>query len=233
MTVKILFHLLPAVVVLIVIYLIYAGIPAAALRAANALRFKFSKHPEKILYLTFDDGPDANYTGKLLDLLTENQIHATFFTVADFAQNNPELIQRMKNDGHSIACHSLTHKCAMFQGPRETRKDLARSLNIMKRLGVDVKYYRAPWGLYNLTLIRELKKHHIQRIIWNVMIGDWSGRVTVDTLVHRLLSRVSNEAVICLHDGRGTDHAPARTIKTLERVLPELKQQGYVFKTFQ
>jgi peptidoglycan/xylan/chitin deacetylase (PgdA/CDA1 family) len=64
------------------------------------------------------------------------------------------------------------------------------------------------------------------------MIGDWSGRVTVDTLVHRLLSRVSNEAVICLHDGRGTDHAPARTIKTLETVLPELKKQGYEFKTF-
>ncbi len=218
---------------LVLVYLIYAALPAAFLRAENALRFRFSKHPKKELYLTFDDGPDPNYTGKLLDLLAENGIRATFFTVAEFAEQNPELIERMKDEGHSIACHSLSHKCAMFQGPQDTLADLTHTLEIMHGLGVNVRYYRAPWGLYNLTLIRELKRLGIRRVLWNVMIGDWSGRVTVSTLSHRLLARVSSEAVICLHDGRGTDHAPARTIKTLETVLPELKRQGYSFKTFQ
>lgn len=212
-------------------YFIYAPLPAAVLRAENALRFSLTAHPEKVLYLTFDDGPDPDYTGKLLDLLAENHIHATFFTVVEFARENPELIRRMQKEGHVVASHSLSHKCAMFQGPRATKRDLSRSLHIMKNLGISADLYRAPWGLYNLTLIRELKKHNIRRVIWNVMIGDWSARPDVDTLAHRLLSRVRPGAVICLHDGRGSDHAPARTIRTLERVLPELKKQGYQFKT--
>jgi peptidoglycan/xylan/chitin deacetylase (PgdA/CDA1 family) len=212
-------------------YLVYAPLPAAVLRAENALRFSLTDHPEKTLYLTFDDGPDPHYTGKLLDLLAKYQIHATFFTVADFAQEHPELIRRMQKEGHTVACHSRSHKCAMFQGPRATKSDLSRSLHTMKELGVPVDLYRAPWGLYNLTLIHELKRRHIKRVLWNVMIGDWSARPDVDTLAHRLLSRVRPGAVICLHDGRGFDHAPARTIRTLERVLPELKKQGYQFKT--
>lgn len=212
-------------------YLIYAPLTAALFRMKNALSFSLTSHPEKVLYLTFDDGPDPRYTGKLLDLLARYQIHATFFTVAEFAEKNPELIRRMQKEGHVVACHSESHRCAMFQGPRAAKRDLSESLDIMKKLGVPVRLYRAPWGLYNMTLIRELKRRHIRLVIWNVMIGDWSAHADVNTLVRRLLSKVRPGAVICLHDGRRSDHAPARTIRTLERALPELRMEGYQFRT--
>ena len=105
----------------------YSMVPTAAVRANNYILNKMpadkKSAAQKTICLSFDDGPDPRYTPELLDLLKENDISASFFAVAESAKNNPELIRRMKNEGHLVGLHSLNHRCPLFMGVRDTRDE--------------------------------------------------------------------------------------------------------------
>lgn len=191
--------------------------------------FKKEKPKGKELYLTFDDGP-SEYTDKLLNLLNKYNIKATFFCVANFAKEHKNIIEKMKKEGHLIALHSLKHKNAMLQGIKETKNDLEESLKIMKKMNIDINYYRPPWGDSNLVLKKELKNKNIKLILWNVMAEDWEAKATKDTIVNKLLTRTKNGDIICLHDGRGKEKAPLKTIEALEIAIPIFLEKGYKFK---
>lgn len=185
---------------------------------------------EKILYLTFDDGSDTVYTNKLLDLLDEQKVPATFFMVAESAKQHPGIVERMKKNGYSIGIHSQKHESAMLQLIGKTGRDLKKSVEIMEKLGVDIKGYRPPWGHLNLASLYWIKKLHLNLVFWDVMAQDWSADETPDSICNKILRRVFPGAVICLHDGRGENGAPGRTIEALEKAIPLLKKQGYAFR---
>lgn len=184
---------------------------------------------KKFLSLTFDDGPDKKYTGKLLDLLKKYNIKATFFVVAKFAEENYELIKRMEEEGHTIGLHSLEHKNALLNGPLYTNKEFEESLKIMDKINVNIKSFRPPWGHLNLLTIRNLKKFNLNLVLWDVIIGDWKADITADEISRRLLSQSKNKSIICLHDGRGKNEAPKRTIEALEKTIPVWIEEGYKF----
>lgn len=184
---------------------------------------------KKFLSLTFDDGPDKKYTGELLDLLKKYNIKATFFVVAKFAEENYELIKRMEEGGHTIGLHSLEHKNALLNGPLYTNKEFEESLKIMDKINVNIKSFRPPWGHLNLLTIRNLKKFNLNLVLWDVIIGDWKADITADEISRRLLSQSKNKSIICLHDGRGKNEAPKRTIEALEKTIPVWIEEGYKF----
>lgn len=184
---------------------------------------------KKFLSLTFDDGPDKKYTGELLDLLKKYNIKATFFVVAKFAEENYELIKRMKEEGHTIGLHSLEHKNALLNGPLYTNKEFEESLKIMDKINVNIRSFRPPWGHLNLLTIRNLKKFNLNLVLWDVIIGDWKADITSDEISRRLLSQSKNKSIICLHDGRGKNEAPKRTIEALEKTIPVWIEEGYKF----
>lgn len=215
------------ILMLILIFMMYSFIPS---NLAKKKFFSKQKIKEKIIYLTFDDGP-SQYTEKLLYLLNKYNIKATFFCVANFAKERINIINKMKKEGHIIALHSLKHKNAMLQGVYETNKDLEKSLKIMETLGVQIKYYRPPWGDSNFYLLKKLKRKNIKFILWNVMAEDWEKNTTKDIIVNKLLKRVEEGDIICLHDGRGKNEAPLKTIEALEKVIPIFLKKGYKFKT--
>lgn len=184
---------------------------------------------KKFLSLTFDDGPDKKYTGELLDLLKKYNIKATFFVVAKFAEENYEIIKRMEMEGHTIGLHSLEHKNALLNGPLYTNKEFKESLKIMNKLNVNIKSFRPPWGHLNLLTIRNLKKYNLNLVLWDVIIGDWKADITSDEISRRLLVQSKNKNIICLHDGRGKNEAPRRTIEALEKTIPIWIEEGYKF----
>lgn len=184
---------------------------------------------KKFLSLTFDDGPDKKYTGELLDLLKKYNIKATFFVVAKFAEENYELIKRMEEEGHTIGLHSLEHKNALLNGPLYTNKEFEEGLKIMDKINVNIKSFRPPWGHLNLLTIRNLKKFNLNLVLWDVIIGDWKADITSDEISRRLLSQSKNKSIICLHDGRGKNEAPKRTIEALEKTIPVWIEEGYKF----
>ena len=211
--------------------LCYSVLPTYILKYYWIFRGKMqAKNAGKILYLTFDDGPDIVYTNKLLDLLDEQKVPATFFMVAESAKKHPEIIERMKKSGYSIGIHSQMHQSAMIQPVRKTGRDLKNSVEIMKKLNVDVAGYRPPWGHLNLVSLYWIRRLQLKLIFWDVMAQDWSADETSDSICNKILRRIFPGAVICLHDGRGENGAPGRTIEALKKAIPILKEQGYTFK---
>lgn len=183
----------------------------------------------KIIYLTFDDGP-SEYTQELLDVLKENDVRATFFMVASFAREYPLVVKRVRDEGHLIGIHSLEHKNAMISTPAYTNRDFQETMGIFRDLDIEPVYYRPPWGEVNLWTLMNIDIHGLKKVIWNVMAEDWRGDTTSEIIASKLLKRTKNGDVVCLHDGRGKNQAPSRTIEALRKVLPQWKNEGFEFR---
>ena len=190
---------------------------------------KSGRQPE--IMLTFDDGPDPAYTGRLLDLLDSYGIKAAFFTVGSFASANPELIRRMKDGGHTVGLHSYSHRSAYLMSAAQTRRDLSMSAAAVMRLGINPRFYRPPWGHTTPALQQAASNLGIMPVFWSVMAQDWQADLDSDEIASRLLCRTVPGSIICLHDGRGKNCAPGRTIAALEKVLPIWLKDGYRFVT--
>ncbi len=179
--------------------------------------------------LTFDDGPDEKYTPKLLDVLRENGVKATFFVLAEKAQKYPEIIKRIISEGHEIGLHYLNHSVPLLRSPLRTRKDFKKAHEILTSMGVEVRLFRPPWGLFNPLTYYYAKANNLKVILWTQHAYDWSWWNTAENIKNSLLRKIKKGSIILLHDGRGANGAPAKTIKALTEVLPILKQQGYQF----
>ncbi|MGI5959646.1 MAG: polysaccharide deacetylase family protein [Massiliimalia sp.] len=179
--------------------------------------------------LTFDDGPDPRYTPRLLDLLKEQKVKATFFVVARKAQQHPELVNRMIAEGHEVALHSYEHGNGMLKGYEYTKNDFQKSMAIMRQNHWKIRYFRPPWGHTNLFTLSFAKKYGLTPVIWSVMAQDWKEDTTVLEIAQKLIHRVKAGSVICLHDSGGAPGAPERTLLALEKVIPYWKKQGYEF----
>lgn len=207
----------------------YSVIPSFVVRHMQTWRRKQSHSGEKILYLTFDDGPGKD-TESLLDLLKAYDIRASFFVVAKSALKYPHIIARAAAEGHLVGIHSVHHNDALFRGNRYTYSDMAESLFALKRLGCDITYYRPPWGHLNLFTLWWVKMLNLRLTLWDVMAQDWKKNADPELICSRIMQRVYKGAVICLHDARGAEGAPAGTVAALREALPKLLENGYKFK---
>lgn len=208
--------------------LCYSIVPTYGGKLLHRLR---RPEPDNTLYLTFDDGPDPVYTPQLLDLLAKYGIRASFFVVAQSAKQYPGLIARMKREGHLVGLHSLRHKNGMLQLPVSACRDFERAACIMQQLGAPAFYYRAPWGHWNIASLAELYSYGMKPVLWDIMAQDWRGDTTAEEIARKLRKRTCGGSIICLHDGRGKNDAPARTIAALRDVLPDWLDAGFRFDT--
>ena len=212
---------------IILLYLCYGIFPTIF------FKFKYRvlrKNKGKTIYLTFDDGP-SKYTAKLLKVLEKYNIKASFFCVANFANTHKDIMIKMNTNGHYIALHSLNHKNALIMSPLKTNKDFKESMKIMHDLNIPINYYRPPWGHLNIFSLFNIKKYHLKLMLWNVMAEDWEPNTNEWIITQKLLKRIQGNDIICLHDGRGKNNAPLKTIKALDKVIPILLSEGYIFKT--
>lgn len=217
-------------IVLLFCYMVYAVMPTYYYKWKQRLLPR-KKRKEKVLFLTFDDGPHLEYTEKLLDVLEKNKVKASFFTVAQFAQNLPQTMNRMKKEGHLIACHSLAHKDAWLKGPKYTDIDFLQADKIYQSLEIKVDFFRPPWGRVNVCTLSNVKTYGYQLVFWDTMAQDWKKDATAKSISEKLMKRAKNGKIICLHDGRGTNAAPQQMIQALEQMLPLWIKEGYRFAT--
>jgi len=187
-------------------------------------------HTGKKIALTFDDGPDPVYTPRLLDLLKEKGIQATFFVLGEKAEKYPGLIERMHKEGHQIGIHNYRHLSNWLLTPRSVwKRQVEKSAQIVQDItGIRPEYYRPPWGILNLFDLWLLKRYRI--VLWSLMLGDWRSRIGPERLAYRLIRRVRDGDIILLHDSGetfGADlDAPEQTIRALEIALDEWKARG-------
>lgn len=187
----------------------------------------------RTVMLTFDDGPDPEYTGRLLELLKKEEVRAVFFLVVREAGGQKELVERLLSEGHQVGFHSVTHQNAMLRSFFHTKKDFRAGYEFLKEKGIDRFYYRPPWGLTNMFTWYYVKKYGMKLVLWDVMAEDWEAGATAESIAEKCLRRTKSGSIICLHDGGrrsgGAPGAPQRTIRALETVIPALKARGYTF----
>lgn len=211
----------------------YSFLPSQCGKLNHRLKKRTKSNTEKVLYLTFDDGPHPIYTAKLLDILAAYEIKATFFVVGRSAEENPELIRRMITEGHTVGLHSYEHRSAMVQTPSYTRRDFEKSIRALKDLGVEPVLYRPPWGHVNWITLRMIRKFGLTKVLWDVMVQDWTADSSEILLQYKLLKRARACSIICLHDGRGRRGAPLRMLEALEKTIPVWLEEGYRFRKLQ
>ncbi len=214
--------------VIIFFIILYTVIPYILSRGLGLKVFKRGNELSKIAF-TFDDGPDPIYTPILLDLLKKNEVKATFFVVGSKAEQHPELIQRMHQEGHLIGIHNYVHQSNWFMSPWKVRKGVEDTANIIENItGVRPVYYRPPWGMLNLFDFVKSGKYMF--ILWSIMAEDWRTSGGSEKIKHRL-SSIKGGDIILLHDcgdspGAEMD-APRNTINALKDVLKTVKTKGF------
>jgi peptidoglycan/xylan/chitin deacetylase (PgdA/CDA1 family) len=176
--------------------------------------------------LTFDDGPDPQNTPLLLKVLRRNHVRAVFCLVGEQARRYPGLVRRILAEGHVLCNHSRNHDDLSTWTPEQLRADLVET-NAAIRAAVPwarIPYFRAPFGAWGESpaVAAELG---MQPLGWRLAIGDWEPPGT-DVLVERIMTGISEGAVILLHDAGGDR---TQTIEAVASVVPQLRSQGWRF----
>lgn len=181
---------------------------------------------DKVVALTFDDGPDADSTPRVLDLLKRYDVRATFFVVGEQARQNPELIHRMVAEGHTVAGHSYYHlpQSTLWSSQRYT-EELFRCNDVVARLtGLRMRLYRPPFGVTNPPIARAVKNLGLIPVGWSVRSLDTVTKDT-DRVVDRVMRGLRGGDVILLHDRLENSE------ELLEKLLTALRTQHYTTAT--
>lgn len=183
----------------------------------------------KVVALTYDDGPSAEYTPELLNILDKYNVKATFFMVGKNIELNKDLVGKIKEKGHQLANHSFEHRKMVYLAYDEMKLDIERTNQLLRSFGIDYEiYFRAPYGEKALTLPRVLRDLNMKHIMWDVDSKDWQG-LSSDRVVANVLAKVSSGSIILMHDAY--IFAGPSVAKSTERIIVALFKHGYQFKT--
>ena len=162
--------------------------------------------PSKTVVLTFDDGPSA-LTPQFLDLLKQYNAKAVFFCVGEQIQKYPEVVHRMKTEGHLVANHTFKRTDA-----------------VLAKLGIHPPFFRPPYGITNPPLARAIRATHKKTIGWDIRSLD-TVITDEDQLFRRITRKLSAGNIILMHDKF------ERSLHVLERLLQYLKDNNYTITT--
>ncbi len=177
---------------------------------------------KKKVALTFDDGPHPDYTPKLLDGLKERGAHATFFVMGKQAEQYPELIERMAEEGHLIGNHTYSHLQLKKSNREEFKAELTKTSDIVKDItGKELQYVRPPYGTWEKAFETEL---NMFPVLWTIDPLDWC-KNDAACIVQNVLSKVQEDAVILMHDQYDS------SVKAALQIVDTLQKEGYEFVT--
>ena len=177
---------------------------------------------KKLVALTFDDGPMPGTTSRLLDILTEKDVVATFFTLGVMARNHPDIIKRALNEGHEIASHTMYHQNLASLSPTNAESDINEARAVIESIiGRPIKFTRPPYGLFNPAVATAAKT---PLILWSVDPLDWQSN-DPGSIVETALSQVSDGAIILMHDIYST------SVDAIPSLVDRLRANGYEFAT--
>lgn len=185
---------------------------------------------QKLIALTFDDGPSPTFTPQIINLLNKNKAKATFFVTGKQAEKFPELIKLTASQGHSIGNHMYQHQLISRLSLEALIDDLSRANKIIFDLtGTAPHFFRPPDGYYDETIVKAAEALNYQVVIWTWSqdTRDWSG-ISAAKISERVIDNAKPGDIILLHD-QGGDRS--NTVEALEIILSALTKEGYKFVT--
>ncbi|MFN3679773.1 polysaccharide deacetylase family protein [Thermosynechococcus sp.] len=184
--------------------------------------------PEKVVALTFDDGPWGTSTRQVLQILKEEDVKATFFVLGKHALMYPDVIADIVKAGHAVGNHSWSHPYKSVTAAMAKQEIENTSALIVKQGQAQTRLFRPPGGNLTTGLVDYAKSKHYAIIMWSVDTLDTRPNTTAAQIVERALKGVKPGSILLLHDGGG-DRATTR--KALPTLIRRLRQQGYRFVT--
>lgn len=183
---------------------------------------------DKVVALTYDDGPNPPFTDQLLKVLSDNNTKATFFLLGENLVKNPEYIQKITSQGHDIGNHTWSHKQLIFKSPTFIKNEIEKTDSLIRSQGYlkDI-HFRAPYGRKLFILPWILSSQGRKHILFDVAPDDWENP-GIYIVIKRVISSVKPGSIILLHDGGGDR---SQTVEATKSIIDILKKDGYSFLT--
>ncbi|MBO8157103.1 MAG: delta-lactam-biosynthetic de-N-acetylase [Bacillaceae bacterium] len=184
---------------------------------------------DKVIYLTFDNGYEQGYTGKILDVLKKKKVPATFFVTGHYVKSEPELIKRMAEEGHIIGNHSWSHPDFTKLSKGKMKQELEKVRKQVSEITGNsyMKYVRPPRGTFSERTLKAAKELGYIHVFWSLAFVDWNTdhQKGWEYAYKSVISQIHPGAVILLHTV-SQDNAEA-----LGPLIDELRKRGYKFKS--
>lgn len=181
--------------------------------------------PAKIVYLTFDDGPNSLYTPRLLRILKRYHVPATFFLVGQALAADPGRATDLWLRGHAVGNHTWSHHDLTYLSSVQVRQQLTSTQRLMGRAGGACM--RPPYGAHNTAVDAVSASLGLSTVMWTVDPKDWQYQDTGHITTH-VLGSVRDKSIVLLHDGGGPR---AQTLAAVDALIPQLLWRGYEFRT--
>jgi peptidoglycan/xylan/chitin deacetylase (PgdA/CDA1 family) len=189
--------------------------------------------------LTYDDGPNAPYTGQLMDVLARHHVRATFFVIGRYVKQKPQVVRALHQAGHLIGCHTMTHPKLMYMGRKRIRAEIAEATALIEDvIGDRVRFFRPPFGARNPIVFQVVKQLRLTPVLWNVTSWDWKAKSAAEIeqrLQHGIAhnQRRGRGSNVLMHDGGHLDMGSdrRRTVTATANLLATAASNGIRFVT--
>lgn len=181
---------------------------------------------EKVLYLTFDDGPTPEITDWVLNCLNNYNAKATFFCIGKNIDNHPQIFNKVIAKGHAVGNHTYNHLKGWKTRSKLYLSDVAKTQDLIQEKSAS-KLFRPPYGKFKSSQARKLLNLGYTIVLWEVLSYDWDQSVSPDKCFNNVISKARNGSIIVMHD---SVKAANNLMYALPRILKHFTQQGYKFK---
>ncbi|MBU7586336.1 MAG: polysaccharide deacetylase family protein [Nostoc sp. TH1S01] len=183
---------------------------------------------DKVIALTFDDGPGPKNTTQVLEILKKNNIKATFFLVGEMVSFHPQIVKQIAADGHVLGNHTWHHWYRRMD-VATAASEINRTADIIYKLtGVKTTLFRPPGGFLHNGLVDYAKSQKYAIMMWSDESGDSQRRGQAASLIKNVEKSAKPGGIILMHDGGGNR---SRTVKALPQIIADLRAKGYKFVT--
>jgi len=200
-------------------------LPVPARYRSHIIRTRLKGFPEKLLALTFDDGPSKNITPRILDTLKKHGAHATFFELGSCIDGEEAITRRIYAEGHAIGSHSYNHPASTT--PEKAITELKKTAVLIKKCtGHSPQLFRPPYGNIG-NLVKEAQREGYVSLLWTISSADTDAHATVDKIANNVIHTPNPGDIVLMHDSSNHDF----TARALPRILDELGAAGFKFVT--
>ena len=190
--------------------------------------YALNENAGKEIYLTFDQGYENGFTAAILDTLKEKDAKAVFFLTGDYVRSQPELVQRMIDEGHVLGNHGNKHKSLPLCSLEDAEKELQDCYNLVKeKFGYDMKLQRPPCGTFSEKSLAITQRLGYKTLLWSFAYKDWevNNQPNPDDAYERITSSAHDGGIYLLHSVSETN------CNILGKVIDNFKSQGYTLTT--
>ncbi|MDZ7898165.1 MAG: polysaccharide deacetylase family protein [Arcicella sp.] len=186
---------------------------------------------EKVIYLTFDDGPIPEVTEFVLEELKNYQAKATFFCIGGNIEKHPNIFQQLINQGHTVGNHTFNHLKGWYTEDEEYLDNFRKCEEIMLKPSThhrtsNIEYFRPPFGRIKRSQAKEIMKTH-EIVMWDVLTGDYDQSISQETVLKKSLQHSAAGSIVLFHD---SIKASKNLMYTLPRFLEYFSEQGFTFE---